>query len=210
MPFRFDPVTLRKQAADIPSMFLGLVGTPRRAAPPTATAAKDSHAGLFERLAGLGPREAERVLAELVQAHAAAVLGDNSPSAIGIEKPFKDNGFGSLTSIELRNRLVAAIGLRLSATLVFDYPSAADLAVHLREQLLPETEPESDRSDGESWLRDVFAQIPVQRLRMAGLLDTLMGLAGIKGMDQFLVVDDADIDEMDAGDLIDMLTFDDE
>jgi len=117
--------------------------------------------------------EQRRRLLELVCGHAAVVLGHADTHAIDPERAFHDLGFESLTGVQLRNRLTIDTGLALSRTLIFDYPTPAALADHLRQQLLHADDDESD--DEKIW--SALRKIPLHELRRTGLLDKLLFLA---------------------------------
>nr|WP_162890126.1 type I polyketide synthase [Streptomyces olivoreticuli] len=148
VPAKFDAAGLAALAGTgtVPALLSALVQRPRAATRRVLSAdnggADDS--SLLRQLSALSERERDRFLLELVRANAATVLGHTEADAVEAERPFKEHGFDSLTAVELRNRLNAATGLRLSATLVFDYPNPAALAHHLRTELLGAPEEADD------------------------------------------------------------------
>ncbi|MFT7873326.1 MULTISPECIES: type I polyketide synthase, partial [Amycolatopsis] len=120
-----------------PSALIGDLPEVRRVF--AAAAADDTGHGpssVPDRIGSLPDAEARRALLDLVRAHAAAVLGHAGPEHIEPGRAFRDLGFDSLTAVELRTSLGAATGLRLPATMVFDYPNATVLAGYLAGELL--------------------------------------------------------------------------
>ncbi|MET8682567.1 type I polyketide synthase, partial [Streptomyces sp. NPDC004647] len=133
VPGKFDLAALRSQGDTVPTVFRGLVPVKARRR-QAGTGQADS--GLLRRqLAALPEEEWEATLLDLVLNRAALVLGFGSAQAIEPERAFRELGFDSLAAVELRNGLKDDTGLRLPATLVFDYPTPAALARHLLDEL---------------------------------------------------------------------------
>jgi acyl transferase domain-containing protein len=130
---RLDAPTLRAhaRAGTMPPLLRGLVRMPARRA-------QDQTGALARRLAEIPQAEWDRVVQETVRAEAAAILGQPSPEAVDPERAFKELGFDSLAAVNLRNRLSEVTGIRLPSTLVFDYPTPAAVAGHLRERIAEE------------------------------------------------------------------------
>jgi ansamitocin polyketide synthase C len=108
-----------------------------RSGSEAATGAERPVPELRRRLVGLPEAEQSRLLVELVRTEATTVLGHSTTSTVTAGRAFKEVGFDSLTAVELRNRLTAATGVRLPATVVFDYPNPRALADHLVAELVP-------------------------------------------------------------------------
>ncbi|MER5356460.1 type I polyketide synthase, partial [Kitasatospora sp. NPDC002551] len=137
VPMLLDTAALRAGAATgaVPALLQGLVRTPARRVVEAGTEA-DGTDSLARRLAGQTETEQQRFLLDLVRSLVAAVLGHASSDAVTADRAFRELGFDSLTSVQLRNRLNTATGLRLPTTLVFDYPNPTALAEYLRTEAL--------------------------------------------------------------------------
>ncbi|WP_069773798.1 type I polyketide synthase, partial [Streptomyces sp. LUP30] len=91
---------------------------------------------LRHRLAAMSKGERETLVTGLVRDRAGAVLGHTSPGSVAADAPLKSLGFDSLTALQLRTALVEATGLRLPASVAFEFDTPADLAEHLIERIL--------------------------------------------------------------------------
>ncbi|MGP3972383.1 type I polyketide synthase, partial [Streptomyces sp. 6N223] len=88
-----------------------------------------------QRLAKLSDGELESALREIVRMNVTIALGHVTPDAVDESQTFKDLGFDSALSLDLRNRLSASTGLNLPAGLLFNHPTPTALVRYLRGQL---------------------------------------------------------------------------
>lgn len=82
---------------------------------------------------GGDPERTTGFLMDLVRSEVALVLGRGKGADIDPTRSFTDLGLDSATAVELRNRLVAATGLKLPTTLLFDRPTPEKLVARLAE-----------------------------------------------------------------------------
>jgi short-subunit dehydrogenase/acyl carrier protein len=159
------PFTLRRSSPlieDLPEVRQVLA-----AASNGDAAITQSGSALADRLAELSRAEQDRMLTDLVQAEASAVLGHASVAAVGADRAFTDLGADSLTAVELRDRLGGVTGIRLPATLLYDCPTPAALADYLRSAMT---------SDGAAAPRPLLAELD----RLESMLSAAAG-TGVEG-----------------------------
>ncbi|GAA2113120.1 acyl carrier protein [Actinomadura alba] len=126
VPLRTYPFQRRKYwlAAEARGGHVVFADDDRPAAPPPAV-----------RLVGLSELEQDDLLLGLVLTETAAVLGGGSLAGSDATRPFSDIGVNSVNAIELRNRIIAATGVPLPATLLFDHPTPAAIVRVVRKNL---------------------------------------------------------------------------
>jgi acyl carrier protein len=131
LPVALELASLRAQAraGALPPLFSDLVTIPTRRADVAQGEA------LVARLAIAPESEHEKIVQEVIRGQVATVLGHQSPETIDPRRTFRELGFDSLTAVELRNRLNTVTGVRLPATLVFDYPTISAATARLLHEL---------------------------------------------------------------------------
>jgi phthiocerol/phenolphthiocerol synthesis type-I polyketide synthase A len=110
-------------------------------------------------------KPAEDVVREL-QAGLRAILARelHMPEAeLEMDRPFAELGMNSVMAMSVRRDTEQFVGIELSATMLFNYPTIVALAEHLAKKVLPQTESDSDidvlgDSDG-SVLSELFDSV---------------------------------------------------
>jgi acyl transferase domain-containing protein/acyl carrier protein len=100
------------------------------------------------------------LLQECIGQHVAAVLKlDNV--RLDVQRPLGEYGLNSIMGLELRHRLERDLALRLSATLIWNYPSVGALAAHLQTRLDVKPAPAAESSERGTHDRLVRAAKPL-------------------------------------------------
>ncbi len=120
---------------DRAGLFAALVGAKETATLHAAedAVARDIIAEVQAALAG----EREEMMRRYLQDLARQTLGYAHGEPIAADKPLADQGFDSLMSVDMRNRLNRGLGRTLPASLLFDYPTLDRIGRHLLETMLP-------------------------------------------------------------------------
>ncbi|MFF2791066.1 phosphopantetheine-binding protein [Streptomyces sp. NPDC058049] len=103
--------------------------------PDAAESVVDPAARLRERLAGAPDEEWYDIVLDAVRPEVAAVLALPSTDDLDVHAELLDLGFSSLMAVELRNRLGEITGIEVPPALVYDHPSAQDVAKFLHNVL---------------------------------------------------------------------------
>jgi malonyl CoA-acyl carrier protein transacylase len=97
---------------------------------------EETSLNLVEQLKATEKEQRKALLIAHIQSLLSQVLGDKQERTFSLSQGFLDLGMDSMTSIELRNRLQNSIGIPLSSTLFYKYPTPEALVDYLIQDVL--------------------------------------------------------------------------
>jgi acyl carrier protein len=125
MPFNFQQWSEFYPAAGRSLLFSQLQEVKLDAVP------KPPESGIREALLAVEPGRRRQALFEAHLREQVAHVLRLVPARVPLNKPLKSLGLDSLMALELRNRLEMSLQVTLSATLIWNYPTIAELAPYL-------------------------------------------------------------------------------
>ncbi len=91
---------------------------------------------ILDELKQCSDGQRKNTLVAFLKQTALDVLGYSETEQISTDQPLVDQGFDSLMSVEMRNRLGKSLNQSLPASLLFDYPTLEKIAEYLLEEVL--------------------------------------------------------------------------
>jgi malonyl CoA-acyl carrier protein transacylase len=131
----------------------GLFAAQVKDAGPAESAAEVSAGprSIVGELRAVLPAERRGHMREYLQALARETLGYGDAEPVELDRPLVEQGFDSLMSVDMRNRLNKGLGCALPASLLFDYPTLDKVASYLLDHVVRiEEEPETAAATSEA------------------------------------------------------------
>jgi acyl transferase domain-containing protein/NADPH:quinone reductase-like Zn-dependent oxidoreductase/acyl carrier protein len=126
---------------------------------PAGIAAMPERRGGWRGEMLLAPRAQQLPMLESrIEERVRSVLSLPASESIASTRPLQEYGLDSLLSIELRNALASDLEVKLSATLLFDYPTLASLTNHLFKDVLQMATGEDRAQSGQTRQQGPAAQ----------------------------------------------------
>jgi acyl carrier protein len=131
------------------------------AAKPQTAGGAPPAGDLRARLEEAPPRERRKLVEQHVLAAARRILDIDDADEIDPREPLTELGLDSLMAVELRGLLSSGLGVErnLPSTLVFDYPSVADLTEYLMNEVLQAAEPAQQAAAAEASALDEIEKL---------------------------------------------------
>lgn len=97
-----------------------------------------------------------------VEEHVRKVLKGQQPARFDRRQPLQEMGIDSLMAVDVTSTLSAFFGVKLPATLIFDYPSAGAIADFIESSFYPQTEAEELTADERAALSQMLRDMPAE------------------------------------------------
>ncbi|MDB4473550.1 SDR family NAD(P)-dependent oxidoreductase [Opitutaceae bacterium] len=106
--------------------------------------------------AELSTADQQEQMQSIVRDTIAKILGMADAGAVSLTKGLFDFGIDSLSAVDLKNRLQSALGIKIPATLVFDYPTVTAIRDYLLTKVAPmEAKPVKQTASADPALEDL-------------------------------------------------------